>query len=82
MNKLFTPSRETKLANLQQKQANAITIFTKTLNDLASVNSTIDSETDEAATQIKELQMFHDNLAKQRLANEKIMGKIKAIIED
>jgi ferritin-like metal-binding protein YciE len=82
MDTLFTPTRTQKLANLQKKQTSALTMFTKTLNDLANVNDAIENEVTETETQIKELTKFNEDLNKQRDANAKIMTKIKVIVED
>lgn len=82
MENLFTPTRAQKLASLQKKQTSALLMFNKTLNDLLNVNQTIEDEVEETTTQIKELVRFANDLNKQKESNNKIIGKIKAIVEE
>lgn len=79
---IFTKSPQQKIADFSNSAINAIAVFTKTLTDLASINSKIDTEREIAVAKMAELDTFEKTLATQKIANEKIMGKIKTIIED
>lgn len=71
-----------KLADFQKQAQNAYSIFTKAMNDLASTNEKIAAEVTLTEAQINELITFNENLNTQKVANDKIIGKIKSIIED
>lgn len=79
---ILTSSNATKLANFQKQAQNAYSIFTKAMNDLATTNEKIAVEVSATETQIKELTAFTENLNIQKVANDKVIGKIKSIIED
>lgn len=79
---ILTTSPATKLANFEKQAKNAYSIFTKAINDLATTNEKIAVEVSTTAEQIKELTAFTENLNAQKAANDKVIGKIKSIVED
>lgn len=79
---ILSTSPATKLANFQKQAQNAYSIFTKAMNDLATTNEKISAEVVTAQTQIAELTSFTESLNTQKVANDKVIGKIKSIIED
>lgn len=74
-------NRKVKLTNFKKATQNALSMFTKALNELHLVNQQIDIEEKIANDQINELALYNQNLATERAANEKIIEKIKAIVE-
>jgi hypothetical protein len=79
---ILSQSPASKLTSFQKQAQNAYSIFTKAMNDLATTNEKITVEASLAETQIKELTAFTENLNAQKVANEKVIGKIKSIVED
>lgn len=79
---LFTTSPASKLAAFKSQAENAYSVFTKAMNDLVDTNTKISAEIAAAEQQIKELATFNENLNIQKVANEKVVGRIKAIVED
>lgn len=78
---IFTTSPAAKLANFQKQAQNAYSIFTKVLNDLATTNEKISAEVKATEEQIANLISFTQELKGQSTANDKVIGKIKSIIE-
>lgn len=79
---ILPKSSAAKLADFQKQAQNAYSIFTKAMNDLATTNEKITVEATAAQAQIAELTTFTENLNAQKVANDKVIGKIKAIVED
>lgn len=79
---ILSQSPASKLANFQKQAQNAYSIFTKAMNDLATTNEKIAVEVSTTEKQIKELTAFTEELHLQKTANDKVIGKIKSIIED
>jgi hypothetical protein len=79
---ILTKSPATKLADFQKQAQNAYSIFTKAMSDLATTNEKIAVEVTAAEAQIKELAAFTENLNAQKVANDKVIGKTKSIVED
>jgi len=79
---ILTSSPASKLASFQKQAQNAYSIFTKAMNDLATTNEKIAVEVSATETQIKELTTFTENLNAQKVANDKVIGRIKSIVED
>ena len=76
------PNFKTKLSQFNSAASKAISVFTKTLNDLKSINGNIEREIDLSQIQIQELELYADELSNQKRANMAIIDKIESIIED
>ena len=79
---IFNFSSEYKIERLQKRTDKALSMFTKTLAKLAKTNEKIELEKSEAVAKANEFLRFNDNLSLQRDVNDRIINKIKAIIED
>lgn len=79
---ILTISSASKLASFEKQAKTAYSIFTKAMTDLATTNEKIAVEVSATEIQIKELTAFTENLNIQKVANDKVIGKIKSIIED
>lgn len=79
---LFTTSPASKLAAFKTQAENAYSVFTKAMNDLIDTNAKISAEVVATEQQMKDLAIFNENLNTQKSANEKVIGRIKAIVED
>ena len=78
----LTPSSATKLATFQKQAQAAYSIFTKAVDDLAATNERIKAEISMTEQQMKDLAAFTDSLNAQKTANDKVVSRIKTIIED
>ena len=67
---------------LQEKSANIIDVFTKTINDLETVNTEINTACVSRANKIAELAKEQETLIATRTANDKIISKLSLIIKD
>lgn len=79
---IFNLTPESKIERLQRRTNKALSMFTKTLAKLAKTNEKIEFEKSEAIAKVNEFLKFSDNLSLQKEANDRIIGKIKTIIED
>lgn len=79
---ILSQTPATKLAAFQKQAQNAYSVFTKAMNDLVTTNEKISAEVKATEEQIASLTSFTQELKGQSTANDKIIGKIKSIIED
>jgi hypothetical protein len=79
---ILTSSPASKLASFEKQAQNAYLIFIKAMTDLATTNEKIAVEILATEAQIKEFIAFTENLNIQKVANDKVINKIKSIIED
>lgn len=76
----ITPTQ--KLKTFQSENSDALSLFTKAVSKLETSNARITEEAITALAKIKDLEDFHSKLLSQHNANIKVVGRIKAIIED
>lgn len=67
---------------LQQRSADAIDVFSKTVKDLTTINEEIDDDVAQKQAQIKELEEAANSLKQTSAKNLKVIGKINEIISD
>jgi len=79
---ILSKNSQQKLKDFSTSALNAISVFTKTMEDLASINLKIDLESEATIEKITELDEFNKALLSQKADNDKIISKIKVIIED
>jgi cell division protein FtsB len=71
-----------KVDSLQKKSDNIFNVFNKTLNELQKVNEQISDEEAKREAEIARIQDEKDALAATKQANEKMIGKLNAFIND
>ena len=79
---ILSQTPATKLAAFQKQAQTAYSVFTKAMNDLVATNEKISAEVKATEEQIANLTSFTQELKGQSTANDKVIGKIKSIIED
>lgn len=79
---IFSSTSDSKLVRFQSSANNAITMFTKALADLAKVNQEIEIEATSTIAKVQELEVFADKLKQQQTANDRLIQRIKSIVED
>lgn len=67
---------------LQQESANIINVFTKTINDLDTVNTKIDHASEIRAAKMAQLAKEQETLLFTKEANNKIKSKLTSILKD
>ena len=69
-----------KVTNLRKKSDSIISIFTKTVNELKTVNAEADSISDVKNAEIAKLQQEVTDLDAIKASNEKVISKIETIL--
>ncbi len=69
------------IKKVQDKSKSIVSVFTKTITDLSSVNTEINSHVEERQTKIKNLASEVDLLATQKTENEKLIAKLNKLFE-
>lgn len=69
-----------KVTNLRKKSDSIISIFTKTVNELKTVNAEADSISDVKNAEIAKLQQEVTELDAIKASNEKVISKIETIL--
>ncbi len=70
-----------KLESLKNKSANALSIFTKTVEDLKNINESIKMEIQKNTDQINVLEAENHEYDNQRNSNVNIINKIENILK-
>lgn len=71
-----------KVTTLKERSDRVFDIFTKTVQDLSSLNSEIVDEIEEREAQIKILQQEQTSLDVTKLRNDKMISKINSFINE
>ena len=75
-------SHTQKIQRLQGRATRALSIFTKTLDKLQKLNDHILREKEVSDEKILQQTTFNEGLLVHKLNNDKIIAKIKSILED
>ena len=75
-------SSTTTIARLQKQSANALTAFTKIVNDLTSNNKEVDSEISSKEEQKRVLDSQIETLNTIKTSNDKVINKIQKFLSD
>ena len=70
----------TKLATLNLKTSNALSVFKETLTELTAANEDIDATTQLIATEVAQLEEAKKVFEQSKLDNEKVINKIKEFV--
>jgi len=79
---IFSSTSDSKLSRFQSSTNSAISMFTKALADLAKTNQEIQAEATSTIAKVQELEVFADKLREQQTANDRLIQRIKSIVED
>jgi len=79
---IFSSTSDSKLSKFQSSTNSAISMFTKALADLAKTNQEIQAEATSTIAKVQELEVFADKLKEQQTANDRLIQRIKSIVED
>jgi hypothetical protein len=82
INQLFNTITGKKSVNaLQKSSADALSIFSETVNKLTQINEEINLQIGEREVIISQLEIECDDLSTQATSNAKVIGKIKDILK-
>lgn len=76
---LSTTNKKATLASLQTDSRNILNIFSKTIDDLSTVNNEILNLKDEKESQILDLQKESINLSEQAKVNDNVIRKLNSL---
>lgn len=76
---LSTTNKKATLASLQTDSRNILNIFSKTIDDLSTVNNEILNLKDEKESQILDLQKESMNLSEQAKVNDNVIRKLNSL---
>lgn len=76
---LSTTKKKATLASLQTDSRNILNIFSKTIDDLSTVNNEILNLKDEKESQILDLQKESINLSEQAKVNDNVISKLNSL---
>lgn len=77
----FFSKPKTEVERLQTKSSNILDVFTKTVNELKSVNDEIQTSREETISRISQLELDLSSLNETRVKNESVILKIEKILE-
>lgn len=76
---ISTTKKKATLASLQTDSRNILNIFSKTIDDLSTVNNEILKLKDEKESQILDLQKESINLSEQAKVNDNVISKLNSL---
>ena len=76
---ISTTKKKATLASLQTDSRNILNIFSKTIDDLSTVNNEILKLKDEKESQILDLQEESINLSEQAKVNDNVISKLNSL---
>ena len=76
---ISTTKKKATLASLQTDSRNILNIFSKTIDDLSTVNNEILNLKDEKESQILDLQKESINLSEQAKVNDNVISKLNSL---
>ena len=82
INKIINWFNGDNVSQLTNRSLNALTVFTKTINELTEVNSEIETSVKFKNEEIEKLQEETKVLAEQEVINTKIINKINNLLEE